>query len=368
MPLELQFLPASEGDAIWVRWGDDLRHQLLVDMGRGTTGTKIRGRLEELPEQGRHFELLVVTHIDGDHIGGVISGLVDRAPLPGLKFDDIWFNGWPHLHGKRVRRPGETGGLEPMGAVQGELLSDWLTGPWNEHFERGPIARDDPLRTVELSDRLTLTVLGPTQTRLENLQATWADEVELAIEKGRLPESSQLEAMGRSKPVRPELTKRSDLDDLADEFTDPDPSLSNGTSITLLLEWRKRRVLLTGDAFAGDIVEGLALLGEQSPVSIDVFKLPHHGSQANVSDDLVQAVACRDWVFSTNGTRHYHPDATAVARVIRKAGEPRPCLLFNVPSEFNGWWADPTWVKTFDYSTDTGTADGGLTVTLEGKE
>lgn len=368
MPLEVQFLPASEGDAIWVRWGDDLRHQLLVDMGKGNTGTRIRGRLETLPEGRRHFELLVVTHIDGDHIGGVISGLVERPPLSGLRFDDIWFNGWPHLHGKRVRRPSETEGLEPMGAVQGELLSEWLTGPWNEHFDRGPIVREDPLRTVELSDKLRLTVLGPTQTSLENLQGTWTDEVELAIEKGRLTELSRLESMGRQKPLRPDLTRRSDLNDLADEFTDPDDSPSNGTSITLLLEWRKRRVLLTGDAFADDVVDGLALLREPSPVVVDVFKLPHHGSQGNVSDALVRSVATTDWVFSTNGTRHYHPDATAVARVIRKAGEPRPRLLFNVPSEFNGWWTDPTWTRTFDYATETGTADEGLTVTLEGKE
>lgn len=366
MPLELRFLPAREGDAVWVRWGDDLRHQLLVDMGNASTGRKIRARLEGLAEADRRFELLVVTHIDGDHIGGVLSGLVERPPLAGLSFDDIWFNGWPHLHGQRVRRPGETSGLEPMGAVQGELFSDWLTGVWNERFGRGPVAREDPRRAIELSDQLRVTVLGPTPARLQNLQPTWETEVELAIERGRLPESS-LEAMGRPKPVRPDLTTTSDLNDLADELSDPDPSPSNGTSIILMLEWRKRRVLLTGDAFARDVVDALAV-GEPSPVSVDVFKLPHHGSQGNVSDAVVRAVTCRDWVFSTDGSRHYHPDAAAVARVVRKPGNPRPRLLFNVPSTFNEWWTDPIWTSTFDYETETGTPDEGLTITLEGKQ
>src|SRR5688500_5215439 len=100
MPLELRFLPASEGDAVWVRWGDDLSHQLLVDMGKASTGTAIRARLERLAVTDRSFELLVVTHIDGDHIGGVLSGLVEAPSLAGLTFEDIWFNGWPHLHGK----------------------------------------------------------------------------------------------------------------------------------------------------------------------------------------------------------------------------------------------------------------------------
>lgn len=366
MPLELRFLPASEGDAIWVRWGDDLDHQLLVDMGKEKTGKAIRARFESLPKAKRHFELLVVTHVDGDHIGGVLTGLADAQPLAGLAFDDIWFNGWAHLHEKTVPKPGHGTGLEPMGGAQGERLTSWLKGPWNEAFGRGPARREDPLRTVELSDELELTILGPTTDRLEQLQDKWHDEVQAALEKGTLDEVSPgLEAMGRPKPVRPELTSKADLFALADEVPDLDTSPSNGTSITLLLEWRKRRVLLTGDAFGADVVDGLARLGGPAPVPIDVFKLPHHGSDGNVSSALVAAVACPRWVFSTNGSRHYHPDAAAVARVIRRPMDPRPTLLFNVPSEFNEWWSDPAWKRTFGYATETGTAEDGLTLALQ---
>ncbi len=344
MPLELRFLPAREGDAIWVRWGDGLDHQLIIDMGKESTGNAIRGRLEALETKDRHFELLVVTHIDGDHIGGVLTALADAPPLDELTFGDIWFNGWAHLHGKSVPRPGEGTGLEPMGAAQGERLTSWLNVPWNEAFGRGPIRREDPLRTVKLSDELTLTVLGPTTERLEQLQDTWEEEVHLAIERGTLTEVSPgLEAMGRRRPDKPELPTKGDLHVLADEVSRPDPSLSNGTSITLLLEWRKRRVLLTGDAWAADVVDGLARLGEPAPVPIDVFKLPHHGSEGNVSNALVAAVACPAWVFSTDGSRHYHPDAAAVARVVRHPMDPRPRLLFNVPSDFNEWWSDRDW-------------------------
>lgn len=367
MPLDVGFLPASEGDAVWIRWGDDTRHQLLVDMGKESTGVAIRRRLEAAKTVDRHFELLVVTHIDGDHIGGVLTGLADAGPLEGLRFDDVWFNGWAHLHGKTIPEPGAGTGLESMGAAQGERLTSWLTGPWNEAFGRGPAVRDGPPRTIELSDELRLTVLGPTADRLKDLQATWAAEVALAIEKGRLPATTSLESLGRKRPVRPDLPSMAALDEAADEYSKPDPSKSNGTSIILLLEWRGRRVLLTGDAFAADVVEGLRLLGEAAPVPIDVVKLPHHGSGGNVSDALVGAVTCPTWVFSTDGTRHYHPDVPAVARVIRGAQGPRPRLLFNVPSEFNRWWSDDTWKATFDYSTETGTDEDGLTVTLDAR-
>jgi glyoxylase-like metal-dependent hydrolase (beta-lactamase superfamily II) len=37
----------------------------------------------------------VVSHIDADHIGGVIELLEDTAL--GVSFGDIWFNGYRHL-------------------------------------------------------------------------------------------------------------------------------------------------------------------------------------------------------------------------------------------------------------------------------
>ena len=361
MPLEVRFLPAAEGDAIWIRWGDDLERQMLVDMGKEQTGLSIRRKFEALPPDRRGFELLVVTHIDGDHIGGVLTGLAEATPLERLAFNDVWFNGWAHLNGRSIPRKGA--GLEPMGAAKGERLISWLTGPWNEAFGRGPVVRETPLKTIVLPGGLSVTVLGPTSQRLLDLRSTWQLEVELAIAKGRLPAAAGLEPLGRQKPTRPALSSLADLRVLADEPFTPDPSKSNGTSITLLLEWEKRRVLLTGDAFDTDVVEGLALLDEPLPVPIDIFKLPHHGSDGNVSRALVRAVAGPAWVVSTDGAKHYHPDAAAVARVLVNSSQPQ--LLFNVPSEFNQWWCDDTWRSRFGYSTETGTAGDGLTVTLE---
>src|SRR5918992_6185173 len=66
MSLEVQFLPARQGDAIWVRWGRG--RQLMIDMGTEQTGRKLAKRFEALPESKRRFDLLVITHVDSDHI------------------------------------------------------------------------------------------------------------------------------------------------------------------------------------------------------------------------------------------------------------------------------------------------------------
>lgn len=371
---EISLLPARQGDAIWVRWGRaDSPHQMLVDMGTLQTGRAIRRQLEELPASRRGFELLVVTHVDSDHIGGVISGLVDEEPLDGLAFKDVWFNGYGHLRGEQVL---PAPGLLPMGPAQGEQFARWLQGqPWNRAFLGWPVRRipgEAPMR-IPLAGGLTLTVLGPTQERLSEFIDTWETEVAKALERGSLeliadpgPGSgltpSGLIELGRQPPRKPNLPDQAALRRLASRHQGSDPSKANGSSIVLLLEYRGHSVLLSGDAFSSDLVEAIRELSPDAPLELDAFKLPHHGSRQNVHADLVDAVHCSHWLVSTDGTQHYHPDAEAMARILLHARPTQPTLFFNVPCKYNLWWGAPEWCERFDYRVDFGTAEEGLTL------
>jgi hypothetical protein len=372
MGLHVQFLPARQGDAIWVRWPG---HQLLIDLGTEQTGRAFRERISALPVDQRRFDLLVITHVDSDHIGGVLSCFADAdEDLPGLSFDDVWFNGWEHLHGQQVapRRSGRA--LEGMGPAQGERLASWLRKqPWNEAFGRFPVACPEGAPpTVRLPGGLALTVLGPTASRLAGLRQTWRDEVEIALAKGSLSEVSPglgprtgrtLEAYGSSRP--PILESRVDLQLLAEAASRKDSSKTNATSITLLAEWEGRRILLTGDAFAEDLTEALARLGNSQPVRLDLLKLPHHGSQQNLTRELVEAVWCPNWLFSTDGTTFRHPDAAAIARLLNWGRQPRPMFGFNVPSQYNRWWDNDSWRGLFGYDVAYGDDTNGLTISFE---
>jgi Metallo-beta-lactamase superfamily len=359
--MELTFLDARQGDAVWVRWGQG--RQLLVDMGTSGTGRRLADRFRALPEDQRAFELLVVTHVDTDHIGGVLTGLVDLdEPIPGLEFADVWFNGWEHLNG--LVAEDERSPLEPMGGVQGELFTSWLRDhAWNAAFDRAAVIRSaDSLPRVELPDGLTLTVLAPVQERLTDLIPEWKTAVEAALESGKLDEASPgLQAMGPSTP--PTLDSRFDLELLSDDDSPADGSNANAASIAVLLEHDGKRALLTGDATAAELLGGLALVDAGARVPVDLVKLPHHGSRNNVSRALVQALDCPLWVFSSDGTTFRHPDAIAVSRVVRDAG-PGVALAFNVPSTFNGWWAKPEWQDLFEFTATYGNVDEGLTIDL----
>jgi hypothetical protein len=274
----------------------------------------------------------------------------------------VWFNGWEHLNG--LVPADERSPLEPMGGVQGELLTTWLRDhAWNDAFGRGAVVRTDTtLPSVELPDGLKITVVAPVQERLADLVPEWQLAVAAALEKGTLTDVSPgLEPMGPSTP--PTLESAVDLALLSEDPFKVDGSKANAASIALVLEHDGKRALLTGDATASELLGGLALLGAGGRVPLDLVKLPHHGSRNNVSRELVQAVDCPLWVFSSDGTTFRHPDAIAVSRVVRDSGT-QPHLVFNVPSTFNRWWERPEWQDLFGYTTTYGVEDDGVTVAL----
>ncbi|CAG9708284.1 hypothetical protein CNEO_43494 [Clostridium neonatale] len=97
--------PAEGGDAFLLRF--DNKKNILIDMGYSDTYTNyIKDRLLQLKRQGECIDLLVITHIDKDHIGGAIkflyeNGNVDNANIIDIK--EIWHNSYRFLQFKKKR-------------------------------------------------------------------------------------------------------------------------------------------------------------------------------------------------------------------------------------------------------------------------
>lgn len=363
--LKLISLPARQGDALWIKWGDaDKPHQIIIDMGTEEIGESFREKLEALPVEKRKIDLLVITHVDRDHIGGVLTCLAEADPIEGLEIGDVWFNGFQHLNGETVTVPVGGQGLEPMGAAQGERLSSWLREQaWNSHFNGAPVRRipgqTPPFKTFH--DGLKLTVIGPTPDLLSDFIDKWEDEVAEALAKGKLEEVSPgLEAMGPKVP--PDLELPGDLAELASERQKKDTSKANGSSIALLLEYGDRKILLSGDAHHASLVEGIEAVSEGATLQLDLFKLPHHGSKNNISKKLIESVDCDYWLISSDGTQFRHPDPVALARIIQFSSIRPSRLGFNVRSKYSGWWDNENWRNLYGYTTEYGTDGEGLTL------
>ena len=330
--LRVEMLPAAHGDALWIEWGsvNDPR-RMIVDGGPAHEYSALRSRVLALPPEQRHFELLVVTHIDTDHIDGVVRLLRDRAI--GATFGDIWFNGWEQI-----------GDSEPdeQGGKQGEFLGALLAEgghPWNEAFGGGAVAipddHDEDLPRFDI-DGLKLTVVGPSRAELDELKAKWIED---------LPDDWP---PGDHQKALEELEKRRDLtvpEGVEDELGDEDPSTPNRTSIALVIEHDEASVLLTGDSHADVLQRGIErLLDERTEerLTVGAFKLPHHGSRRNLTADLLDIIDTKRYLISTNGAKFHHPHEEAIERILRRhqGSRSRPQLWFNYRSPDNERWAD----------------------------
>jgi hypothetical protein len=340
--LTVEMLPACEGDCLILRWGTEAKsHRILFDGGRKSTHAALRKLSESLTPAERRFELLVVTHVDRDHIEGALE-LLDDCPLD---FADVWFNGFQHL-----AEPG----VEELGAVQGERLTERLVElcgrrrwSWNgrfgeHHREPAALRSDGSLPRFEFPGDLTLTLLSPTRERLRELRPHWEKECRkagiVAGQAASAPDREGVESLGAI-----------DIEELAEARFEEDDSEPNGSSIAVLAEYRQRRVLLAADAFPGDLEAALAKLSAL-PFELDAFKLPHHGSRKNVSKALLQAIRCPRYLFSTSGAYFGHPDPVAVSRVIRWGGADSQ-LWFNYLSDETRLWDTQSWKDRYGYST-----------------
>ena len=327
----LHVLPAGNGDALVLEYGTpgDTR-RILIDGGVRSAAAAVGEFLGE----DASLELLVVTHIDNDHIAGVVKLLNDaRPPVP----KQVWFNGFRHLPDT---------GLEAMGPIEGEKFTNIILDrgyPWNTSFQNGPVAIIAPAPakppTPDPITGLRLTVLSPGMEQLRILRkgTNWADIVREAGLDPDVPPPPPAAPPSRLQRMGPP-----DIDALADQVTDLDDTPANGSTIVLLVEFADRTCLLAGDTHPDVLIAGIdQLVGKDNVLEVDVFKLPHHGSKANVTRELLSRVCARTYVFSTDGSGNQrHPNDQAVARVI-KFGGPSPMLAFNYRSVRNeGWDSD----------------------------
>lgn len=386
----IEMLPAAHGDCLWIEYGTGgAIHRMLIDGGPAHTYPALRERLLHLPEDQRSFDLLVVTHIDADHIEGVVRLLQDAETLH-CRFDRIWFNGREQLNAI----PDPTG--QPLGAVQGEYLSLLIrdyearmgSRVWNAGLPRPYVGIDRAAAapvTVDLPGDLRLTLLSPDLERLFELKIRWDEELRKAkVTSGdedtlrrMLRESRQLKPLGdvlgeeddamQGRWELPDPAGRDLAGDLGDALGDDagepggdaefggDDSRTNGSSIALLAEYPKEepetRVLLAGDAWAPVLERSIdALAGDGGRLKLDVFKVPHHGSVGNLDGSLLSKLECKHYLLSTSGAVFRHPHSRAVNLLLDlRRGRTKPRLHFNYRTETTVAWADPADQKARRY-------------------
>jgi beta-lactamase superfamily II metal-dependent hydrolase len=343
-------LPAGHGDCIYFEYGTTKSpHRVLIDGGPYYAFKPLSKRIKEMVKAKLAFDLLVITHVDCDHIDGMIK-LVGANPRNLKNRDtDIWFNSWSQFE----KEP-----KDKLGPPHGEMMSALIEKnklAWNKAFEKEAVANPDSTTLVrrDLPGGLKLTLLSPTKTELAKLKPVWIEEVRKAgLEPGSREQALQL--LRRNLKLSPKDLlgeKPLNVESLAEAEFEPETSETNASSIAFLAEYDGKKCIFAGDTqpdvLVASIQQLLAQRGEQR-LKLDAFKLSHHGSRHNTSSSLLRLLDCKRFLVSSNGNIFHHPDRETIALIINESG-PNIELFFNYRSDENQGWSNDFLQKHYRY-------------------
>lgn len=346
MIFTLEALQAKHGDALLLHYGSKKDPKLIIIDGgpAGVFDKSLRPRLESIkakrsPDRSLPVRMLMVSHIDDDHIRGVLDltdMLLEQQGKTQLLCDitTIWHNSFDEILGNNetdviaasltpVVKLASTGikfppGLfndEPPAAVvanvpQGRNLrnnAETLGLLPNDPFET-LVAYKKKNRPLKIEANLRFRVLGPSKTRLDKLQKDW---------------DAKLKALQNKKPAEARA--------LAADFIDK--SVYNLSSIVVLAEANGKRMLLTGDALSRDLLPVLketGLLKEGETLHIDLLKMPHHGSIRNIDEEFLTTVTADHYIMSADG-RHDNPDLATLKLLSKVRGSDQYTVYLTYP-------------------------------------
>lgn len=336
----VEALKALHGDALLLRADDKL---VMVDGGPNRVYDRaLKRRLQALRPDRRtpaQIALLMVSHIDDDHMNGVLDltrELLDakqdnRTPI--AKVQNLWHNSFSDSIAARaggaslasVEDVQETqeGALELAEAAdldrdiadvlqdstrlvlasvrQGRTLrrdAQQLRIKTNRGFADGLVSRNQDSVQSRRFGPLKLSVLGPTADELRDLRAKWKRDLR--------------------KILKPGVARVAGLE-LAANL---DKSVANISSLIVMAECDGKRALLTGDARSDHILEALEQTGllQDGKCKVDLLKIPHHGSDRNVTKTFFKKVPARHYVVSGDG-KHGNPEPETFEMLLSARGE-----------------------------------------------
>ena len=299
MPVKINVLQVKHGDAFIIecQQGDN-KGIVVVDGGPQSTSNVFRKALDKYPT----IDLLVLTHYDEDHIGGILSYFrTCKSEDRPLKIKQIWANCALSIDFDYDKN---------LSVKQAKKLSDIL----NEYVEKKTLVwRTDICEGVKVDFGFAqIEVVSPTKDVMVESVAK--------IPKEEQNEDLNLAAHSRQiNDLNTPLEELAQIEKKASDLNDPG-QLTNASSIAFILECDGTRVLMLGDSYPQTIVEYFKkkCTNRVFPIKIDYTKVSHHGSRNNTNNDLLGMIDCQNFIFSTNGGKGNtsHPDRETIANIV----------------------------------------------------
>jgi len=378
--MKLQIFHADKGDCILLESQNGKR--ILCDGGMSRAmKADVAPELAKLRKANKVIDFAYISHIDQDHIAGVLELLQNelewrtfehqkkiknkKAKQPNVprppEIGGIWHNSFrsqlakkqepienllaaaaPALLATRVPEL-QNAGEEIYGiatsipeAIKVSRLasSDILGIPINAI----PGAKGKPkLLMVRPGQKsfdvgsLKLTIVGPTAKELASLREgwnNWLSENEEAISEIEEQLQKKINALGTATAGAPI--------DLRDWNGIPDfkgVTAPNIASLMFMVEENGKRLLLTGDSQHEFIIAGLKKTGflNGNGLHLDVLKVQHHASEHNMDESFAANVSADHYVFTGNG-ENTNPEISVIEMVFDSRFGSNPKALARAPA------------------------------------
>ncbi len=316
---KLHMIQAQFGDSVVLEFGTagNSRYVLIDGGPHGNFDADLAAALTDIVGKGGTLDLVVLSHIDNDHIVGVVDLFAaleeDEANSDPRRVNigGLWHNSFtrtldPHGHIQQgiqsmMNLAGSSGFAMPLaadaffGVREGNrlrVLARKLDVAVNKGFADDLILLETAKNPLRLGP-LTLTIAGPNRANLRKLQKEWLEWLAKAgAQVGQDPSTAAM----------------------------ADKSVPNLSSIVIHVESGGKTILLTGDARGDFILDGLnkAKLTTNGKLHVDVLKVPHHGSDRNATRKFFAAITADTYAISANG-RDGNPDYATLTWIVETA-------------------------------------------------
>lgn len=329
--LRIRMLKAGNGDCISIATASDF---ILIDGGTAQSFDEWR---VQVIDKTKTISALIVTHIDNDHVNGIIK-LLQHDKCPEIK--SILFNGAEQFFGK----PHEDSGTSYSTDRKLQALACELTVPmenirigYSEGTSLSYLINTRKLKCNEIVSgealhreilphfnigQIKFTTIGPEKSSLDALIATWKEQLNSKLIKPKIINkiyydtfdlyASTLNPPPINYPIS-NITSRT-IESLASEPFVEDTSQTNMSSLCFLIEHGDKRILYLGDCYPSTVISWLDTSKIQK-LKVDAVKISHHGSKSSTSMELLDRLDSPIYMISTNGKSHGHPNLETLARI-----------------------------------------------------
>lgn len=376
--LSIKLFPAEYGDCIMLSIGKESQYNILIDGGLSKTYQKhIKSEIQHINDIGQKIGLIVCTHMDNDHICGLIQCLKE---VNSDFIENVWYNGFLQMVDSRFYQQKENRFTDRDNKILDKIIFQGMLSDAeqeigiNEGMSLGGLIEKNkiPLNLItegqaicseliedryEIAPNIFITVLGPSKNDIIELEDYWKKEMVSrsymfsVSDKIKLTEAFEYQIECIKCIYTNESFKISENDDLAKyigDLTEKDESIVNRSSISFILEYKGKNFLFLGDA----VIDEAVLKNIEDVVGFEyrfsAIKLPHHGSRYNITHDFISRYSADEYYCLTNSVKYGHPDLEVLAAILCKDLKFKK-LIFNYPIDKAHFLDKEEWKEKYNY-------------------